>query len=74
MTNTGKVRVEISRELIEEMVKNQNEDIPNDAQLLNLTYNPERDLYDAVFTSETAPEIHEAVKVPYAHELENNHE
>lgn len=65
MSKTGKGRAEISREYIQELLKEEDVSghIPDDAILVGLEYNPDRDTFDAVLISDEWPETFEAERI-----------
>ena len=52
MTEKGMKRVRVTQEFIQEVLKEQNEDIPNDARLITMEFDSSNLQYYCVFESE----------------------
>lgn len=62
----GKIIAKMTREFIQETIKNESEDIPEDAEMVGMEYKAERDQFEVVLTSEDLPETPEGALVIYA--------
>jgi len=68
---TGKATVEFTREWLTATLKHENEDIPDDATIGHVVYNPERDMNTVVVESDELPDVMEGALVPELYEVDN---
>lgn len=68
---TGKVRTRFTRELLQEVLISENEDVPEDGTLVGIEYQSNTDCYVAVFESDVVRRTWEGSAVPWAYELED---
>lgn len=69
---TGKVRTELSREWLAHALCAEQDEIPEDVQVVGLEYHAERDLYEVVLESPELDSVLEGARVPYLHEYTND--
>lgn len=74
--STGKFKVEVTREWIADALRQSydSEEVPEDAFVVGLEYNANRDLYEVVLGSESVPRVLEGSVVPKLHELDATNE
>jgi len=69
---TGKVTVEFTREWLTAALKHENEDIPDDATIGHVVYNPDRDMNTVVVESDELPTVNEGGHIPRLHEVSDD--